>query len=230
MIHVIWESLKSDVFFAIIGLIMSKIRVGIINVTGYAGIELARLLYGHPNVELYAVTGRSAVGQKLTEVFPHMTNCDMTITSDIDANIELAFSAMPHKASAEVIIPLLERNIKVIDISADFRLRNAEDYPLWYDFTHPAPELLQEAVYGLPEFYRDRIFESRLIANPGCYPTGALLALAPLVKEGLIKKDIIVDSKSGISGAGRALSLTTHYSEAVDSVSAYSLKGHRHLP
>ena len=208
---------------------MSKINAGIINVTGYAGIELARLLYRHPEVKLTSVTGRSAVGQKLEQVFPHLAEIDLTITADI-GEVDIAFSAMPHKASAEVIVPLAERGIRVIDISADFRLKDAGKYTEWYDFAHPAPKLLQEAVYGLPEFHRSEIASASLIANPGCYPTGALLALAPLVKEGIIYADIVVDSKSGVSGAGRALSLSTHYAEASDNVRAYAVAGHRHLP
>jgi N-acetyl-gamma-glutamyl-phosphate reductase len=206
-----------------------KLKVGIVNVTGYAGSELARLLYSHPQVKLSSVTGRSAAGQKLATVFPHLVDIDLTVTSELD-EVDIAFSAMPHKSSAESIIPLLKKGVKVIDISADFRLKNASDYPAWYDFTHPAPDLLREAVYGLPELHRSAISKSRLIANPGCYPTSALLALAPLIKEGIAQPDIIVDSKSGVSGSGRTLSLTTHFCEAIDSVSAYSLKGHRHLP
>jgi N-acetyl-gamma-glutamyl-phosphate reductase len=208
---------------------MSKIKVGIINVTGYAGVELARLLYKHPKLELCSITGRSAAGQKLAEVFPHLADIELTITAEID-EVDLVFSAMPHKASAEIILPLVKRGIKVVDISADFRLKDASKYLQWYDFTHPAPELLQKAVYGLPELHRAEIAEASLIANPGCYPTGALLALAPVVKEGLIEPDIIIDSKSGVSGAGRTLSLSTHYAEATDNVCAYSMKGHRHLP
>jgi N-acetyl-gamma-glutamyl-phosphate reductase len=208
---------------------MSKIRVGIINVTGYAGVELARLLYKHPKVELCSITGRSAAGQKLSEVFPHLADIDLTITAELD-EVDLVFSAMPHKASAETILPLVERGIKVVDISADFRLKDAGKYLQWYDFAHPAPELLQKAVYGLPELHRAEIAKASLVANPGCYPTGALLALAPAVKEGLIEPDIIIDSKSGVSGAGRTLSLSTHYAEAADNVCAYSVHGHRHLP
>ncbi len=207
-----------------------KTKAGIINVTGYAGSELARLLCNHPDVELTAVTGRSAAGQKLADVFPHLADIDLLITADLDATVDIVFSAMPHKASAEAIVPLLKKSIKVVDISADFRLKDASEYPAWYEFAHPAPKLLQEAVYGMPELYRSEIKAARLVANPGCYPTSALLALAPLVKEGLIYPDIIIDSKSGVSGAGRTLTLSTHYSEAVDNVSAYSLKGHRHLP
>ena len=210
-------------------MIMSQIRVGIINVTGYAGIELARLLHLHPEVNLSSVTGRSTANQKLADVFPHLTDINLTITDKLDG-IDLAFSAMPHKASAAVITPLIEQGIKVVDISADFRLKDTAKYPEWYDFTHPAPKLLKEAIYGLPEFHRHEIATARLIANPGCYPTGALLALGPLVKGEIIHPDIIVDSKSGISGAGRSLSLSTHYAEASDNVRAYSLDGHRHLP
>src|SRR4030043_1794084 len=208
---------------------MSQTEVGIINVTGYAGVELARLLYRHPNVKLCSITGRSAAGQKLADVFPHLSDIDMTITAEL-GKVGFAFSAMPHKASAEVILPLVERGIKVVDIGADFRLKDADKYLQWYDFAHPAPESLQKAVYGLPEFHRAEIAKASLVANPGCYPTGALLALAPAVKEGLIEADIIIDSKSGFSGAGRTLSLSTHYTEAVDNIRAYSMHGHRHLP
>jgi N-acetyl-gamma-glutamyl-phosphate reductase len=211
------------------GLVMAKLKVGIINVTGYAGVELARLLYKHPKVKLSSITGRSAAGQKLADVFPHLAEIDMTITAEL-GEVDLAFSAMPHKSSAEVIIPLIERGIKVVDCSADFRLKDAGEYPKWYDFTHPEPKLLRKAVYGLPEIHRVEIAGASLVANPGCYPTGALLALAPAVKEGLIHPDIIIDSKSGVSGAGKTLSLSTHYTEAVDNVRAYSVQGHRHLP
>ncbi|UCH51406.1 MAG: N-acetyl-gamma-glutamyl-phosphate reductase [Chloroflexota bacterium] len=208
---------------------MSQIKVGIINVTGYAGVELARLLSKHPKVKLGSITGRSAAGQKLIDIFPHLCDIDMTITAELD-KVDFAFSAMPHKASAEVIIPLVKRGIKIVDISADFRLKDAGKYPQWYDFVHPAPELLKQAVYGLPELHRTEIAKASLVASTGCYPTGALLALAPVIKEDLIEPDIIIDSKSGVSGAGRTLSLSTHYAEAVDNVRAYSVRGHRHLP
>ncbi len=208
---------------------MSKTKVGIINVTGYAGVELARLLYQHPEVELTSVTGRSAAGQKLGTVFPHLASIDLTIEAKL-AEVDLAFSAMPHKESAREVIPLLNPGIKVVDISADFRLKDAAEYPSWYDFAHPAPELLKQAVYGLPELYQSQIASAQLVANPGCYPTGAILALAPAVKAGLIEPDIIIDSKSGVSGAGRTLSQQTHYSEANEDVTAYALDGHRHLP
>jgi len=191
---------------------MSKIKVGIINVTGYAGVELARLLSQHPEVALTSVTGRSAAGKKLGEVFPHLTSLDLMIQTEL-SEVDLAFSAMPHQQSAKEIIPLLNQGIKVVDISADFRLKDTAEYPRWYNFTHPAP-----------------VASARLVANPGCYPTGAILALAPAVKAGVIKSEIIVDSKSGVSGAGRSLSLKTHYSEANEDTTAYALAGHRHLP
>ncbi|MFC1918024.1 N-acetyl-gamma-glutamyl-phosphate reductase [Chloroflexota bacterium] len=208
---------------------MVKIKAGIINVTGYAGVELARLLLQHPEVELISVTGRSAAGTKLGDVFPHLAGYDIAIESEL-GSVDLAFSAMPHKESAEAIIPLVKQGVKVVDISADFRLKDAAAYPQWYGFTHPAPELLKEAAFGLPELHREEIKKAKLVANPGCYPTSAILALAPALKAGIIKPDIIVDSKSGISGAGRSLSLTTHFSEVNEDVSAYALQGHRHLP
>jgi N-acetyl-gamma-glutamyl-phosphate reductase len=208
---------------------MSETRVGIINVTGYAGVELARLLHQHPEVELTSVTGRSAAGQKLGTVFPHLASVDLTIEARL-AEVDLAFSAMSHKESAKEVIPLLEHGIRVVDLSADFRLKDSAEYPRWYGFEHPAPQLLKQAVYGLTELYRPQIASAQLVANPGCYPTSAILALAPAVKEGLIGPDIIIDSKSGVSGAGRTVSLQTHYSEVNEDVSAYSLSGHRHLP
>jgi len=209
---------------------MAKIKTGIINVTGYIGAELARLLYQHPQVEVKSITGRSAAGQRLGDVFPSLDTMEHSIESDLDKDVDIAFSAMPHKSSVDIVPSLLKQGMKVIDISADFRLKNAGAYPKWYGFSHPAAELLQKAVYGLPELHRDKIASASLVANPGCYSTSAILALAPVVKKGLISPDIIIDSKSGVSGAGRSLSLATHYSEANENSCAYSLEGHRHLP
>ncbi|MBI2953292.1 MAG: N-acetyl-gamma-glutamyl-phosphate reductase [Chloroflexi bacterium] len=203
-------------------------KVGIVNVTGYAGLELARLLQAHPEVELTQVTGRSAAGQRLSDIFPNLTGPDLPITAEFEEAVDVAFSALPHAASAAAVIKLLESGVKAIDISADFRLKDPAVYEQWYQVAHPAPELLHEAVYGLPEIYRDQIKQARLIANPGCYPTSAILALAPVAD--IIEPDIIVDSKSGVSGAGRTLSFTTHYSEVNESCQAYSIGGHRHLP
>jgi N-acetyl-gamma-glutamyl-phosphate reductase len=180
-------------------------------------------------VKLTSITGRSAAGQKLGTFFPHLASIDLTIDPQL-GEVELAFSAMPHKESAEGVTPLVKRGIKVVDISADFRLKDAAAYPSWYGFTHPAPELLGQVVYGLPELYQPNIASAQLVANPGCYPTSAILALAPAVKAGIIEPDIVIDSKSGVSGAGRTLTLNTHYSEANEDVSAYALGGHRHLP
>ena len=207
---------------------MGKTKVGIINVTGYAGVELARLLCRHPEVELTSVTGRSAAGQKLAKVFPHLSRIDLTITAEL-GEVDIVFSALPHKESAKECLPLIQQGVKVVDISADFRLKNPADYPAWYGFTHPAPDLLKQAVFGLTELYQKEIARTNLVANPGCYPTSAILALAPALKAGLIEPDVVIDSKSGVSGAGRTLSLGTHYSEVNEDVSVYGLEGHRHL-
>ena len=139
-------------------------------------------------------------------------------------------AALPHAVAAKLLLPHIDRGVPVIDLSADFRLKDAAEYERWYQTEHPRPQLLQEAVYGLPELHRKEIAKSRLVANPGCYPTGAILALAPAVKAGLIENNVVVDSKSGTSGAGRSLMLTTMLSEAGEGISAYALAGHRHLP
>jgi N-acetyl-gamma-glutamyl-phosphate reductase len=203
-------------------------RVAIVNVTGYAGVELARLLLRHPEVQLVQVTGRGQAGQRLVDVFPHLGPIDLVIEPEITASVDVVFSALPHKASAEIAPSVLESGAKFIDISADFRLRDPATYEQWYKVSHPCPELLDEAVYGLPELHREAIRGARLIANPGCYPTSAILALSPVMD--IVEPDIIVDSKSGVSGAGRTLSLTHHYSEANESCQAYGLAGHRHMP
>ncbi len=205
------------------------VRVGIINVTGYAGAELARLLYVHPEARLTSVSGRSAAGKTLADVFPHLASYDLTIGEELD-EVDFAFSALPHAASAEAVAPLVRDGVPVVDISADFRLRDPREYAEWYGQEHPAPDLLSRAVYGLTELNREAVQSSRLIANPGCYPEGALLALAPAVKEGIVGPELIIDSKSGVSGAGRTVGLAYHFAEANESVSAYGLGGHRHLP
>ena len=205
-------------------------NIGIINVTGYSGSELARLLHHHPEARITSVTGRSAAGRKLGEVFPHLGDLEMVIQPELDGSLDLVFSALPHKASAEAVIPLVKDGIKVVDISGDFRLKSLAEYEEWYDTTHPGPQYLEEAVYGLTELNRSEVAQASLVANPGCYPTGAILALAPAVKEGLIEPGIVVDSKSGVSGAGRGLSMNSHFSEVNENVKAYSLDGHYHLP
>ena len=200
---------------------MDKARVGIINVTVYTGVELARLLSQHPQVVLTSVTGRSAAGQRLAEVFPHLAGTDLVIEDRL-GDVDLALVAMPHKESAREVLPLLDRGTKVVDLSADFRLKDDGEYTAWYGIAHPAPQLMPQAVYGLTELYRAQIASAQLVANPGCYPTGAILALAPAVKRGLVKADIIIDSKSGISGAGRSVSLKGHYPEANEDTAAYA--------
>ena len=206
------------------------IKAAIINLTGYAGIELARLLHRHPDTELVQVTGRSASGQQLGEVFPHLSDINLNVDEEISASVDVVFSALPQTASAEALIPIVEKGVKSIDISADFRLKSASEYEEWYGVPHPRPQLLETAAYGLPEINKNEIKSSSLVANPGCYPTAALLALAPAVRENIISEDIIIDAKSGVSGAGRSLNLTTHFSEVNENVSAYAVKGHRHLP
>ncbi len=202
------------------------VRVGIVNVTGYAGSEAARLLARHPEVALVAVTGRSAAGQSLGAVFPHLADLDLIIEPELP-DVDVAFSALPHHASAETIPALLERGQRVVDISADYRLHDVAAYERWYG-AHPSPGLLDETPYGLPELHARAIAAARLVANPGCYPTAAILGLAPVVD--LIEPFVIVDAKSGVSGAGRSLSLTTHYCEINENCHAYGLNGHRHLP
>jgi len=208
---------------------MAKPRIGIINVTGYVGLELARLLSAHSGIDLVSVTGRSAAGQKLAAAFPHLSNLDLTIEAKL-ADVDLAFSAMPHQESAKEVLPLLDCGKKVIDMSADFRLKDAAEYQKWYGFAHPAPQRLAEAVFGIPELHRHEIGEAALVANPGCYPTCSVLALVPAVKADIIEPDIIIDSKSGVSGAGRSLKVGSLFCEVDEDLVAYSLDGHRHLP
>ena len=205
-------------------------KIGIINVTGYAGIELARILHRHPDADVVSVTGRSEAGNELANVLPHLSRLGMTIEPEITKSVDLVFSALPQVASAEACVPFLRAGVKVIDISADFRLHDPAEYEEWYGKVHPAPDLLETSVYGLTELDRDGITDATLVANPGCYPTGALLALAPVVTSGLITSQVIVDAKSGVSGAGRGLSMVTHFSEVNENVFAYGVDGHRHLP
>src|SRR5438128_5203942 len=221
---------------------MTKISVSIVNVTSYTGIELLRLLSQHPHFSVEAVTARSAAGQRLYEVFPQCyaglkqrdhssTGFDAALViAEEPEQTDLAFVCLPHAAAATSVVHLLKRGTKVVDLSADFRLRDAAQYEEWYKHTHPAPALLETAVYGLCERYRDRIEGASLIANPGCYATAAILGLIPALARSVIAPDVIIDAKSGVSGAGRSLTLGTHYAEVNEDVSAYSLAGHRHLP
>jgi N-acetyl-gamma-glutamyl-phosphate reductase len=204
-------------------------KVGLLNVTGYAGSELVRFLHFHPLVELVSVTGRSAAGQRLDHFFPFLDR-PLPITEELSDAVELVFSALPHKASAEALLPFIRRGLPVVDISADFRMRDAAEFEEWYRVAHPAPELCREAVYGLTELRRREVAKAKLVANPGCHASAAILGLAPAISSGLITEDIVVDSKTGVSGGGRSLTLANHFSEVNESVVAYSLGGHRHLP
>ena len=205
-------------------------KVGIINVTGYAGMELARILHRHPEVEITAATGRSLAGKRLGEVFPHLAACDIRITPDITDSVDFVFSALPHAASAERLEPFIDDGIKAVDISADFRLRDLDEYTGWYKITHPCPQYVESAVYGLTELHREEVAQSSLVGNPGCYPSAAILALAPAVAAGIIDGDVVVDAKSGVSGAGRGGSVDLNYSEVNENFKAYNLDGHRHHP
>src|SRR6266446_9894981 len=213
------------------------ISVSIINITSYTGLELLRLLAQHPQFVLTSVTGRSAAGKQLNEVFPQLgivafgglANASNLVITEEPEQTDLAFVCLPHAAAAESIVTLLERGIKVVDLSADFRLRDVTQYEEWYKHIHPAPALLETAVYGLCERYRERIAGADLVANPGCHATAAILGLMPALAAGIVTPSAIIDSKTGVSGAGRSLTLGTHYAEANEDVSAYSVSGHRHL-
>jgi N-acetyl-gamma-glutamyl-phosphate reductase len=206
-------------------------RVGIINVTGYAGMEAARLLWNHPGVELAAITGRSLAGKRLGDAFPHLAVYgDFVISSEIEAGVDIVFSALPTAESAVACEPFARRGVKVIDIAADFRLKDPAAFEQWFGKPHPAPDLLAGAVYGLPELNRDAIAGAAIVANPGCYPATSILALAPAVAAGIIQPSIIVDAKSGISGAGRGSGGSYGYSEVNEDVSAYKVANHNHQP
>ncbi|MHB1451522.1 MAG: N-acetyl-gamma-glutamyl-phosphate reductase [Coriobacteriia bacterium] len=207
----------------------------IIGAAGYAGAELTRLLLGHPGFDLVAVTSERDEGRLVRELYPALQMCDLAYTRhDLDVVAEAAevvFTAVPHTAAMAVAPALLERGRTVIDASADFRLRDAGVFEAWYQAPHTAPELLPEAVYGLPELWRERIASARLVACPGCYPTATLLAAAPAVRAGaVVSGRVIVDAISGVSGAGRGLSAGSHFVNATESVSAYKVGQHRHTP
>lgn len=207
-----------------------SIKVGILNVAGYVGAELARLIEAHPDAELVAVTGRSTAGQSLRGVLPYYTGRDLTIAETLKGDVDVVFSALPHAASAVQLVDYLKAGVRCIDLSADFRLNDAELYRKWYKVTHPDPALLGEAVYGLTELNRERIKSAKLVACPGCFPTGALLGLLPLLKKGLIDAWAIVDAKTGVSGAGRSAKAEFGFGELTASVNAYGVAGHRHKP
>jgi N-acetyl-gamma-glutamyl-phosphate reductase len=205
--------------------------VSVFGAAGFTGALTARLLFGHPSFELRALTARSDLGRRLDQLYPyHRVPLELEqLDLDRHADVDAAVVAYPHGAAAPLVAELVGRGVKVVDLSADFRLRDPETYAEWYR-EHPVPELLDRAVYGLPELgYRGRIAGAELVANPGCYPTAALLALAPLAREGLIE-DLVIDAKSGVSGAGRAATEATHFVAVDENVSAYGVPRHRHTP
>jgi N-acetyl-gamma-glutamyl-phosphate reductase len=210
------------------------IRAAVLGASGYTGADLIRLAARHPNIEITALIAKGHAGQPLAQVFPHLGSLDLPklVTSDeVDWNsVDVAFCGLPH-GTAHSEIAKLPARVKVVDMSADFRLRDLATYAEWYGGEHSAAALAQDAVYGLTEHYRDQIASARLVACPGCYPTAVLLALLPLVKDKLIaSEDLIIDAKSGVSGAGRSLKQNILFSEAGEGVSPYGIGSHRHVP
>lgn len=218
---------------------MRRIKTAVIGASGYSGIELLRILLRHPGAELVALTSRQSAGQTLEKVFPRFRACGPEATlefiaPDLDAvaatGAEVAFLALPHGVASEFAIGLLARGLRVIDLSADFRLKSPAVYEEFYDHPHPAPQLLEESVYGLPEVHGSAIAAARLVASPGCYPTSILLPLLPLLKAGVIDPASIgVFSMSGVSGAGRKESIPLLFCECNESMRPYSVPKHRHL-
>jgi N-acetyl-gamma-glutamyl-phosphate reductase len=205
-------------------------RVLVAGASGFTGALAAKLVHRHPQLSLEAITSRSDAGRRLDDLYPYhrvplvLDALDLDRQGDVDA----AIVAYPHGASAPLVAELHERGVKVVDLSADFRIRDLLTYQEWY-VEHPAPELIPHAVYGLPELYRDQVRDAHIVANPGCYPTATLLALAPLARAGLIE-DVVIDAKSGVSGAGRAASDKTHFVTVDENVSPYGVPRHRHTP
>jgi N-acetyl-gamma-glutamyl-phosphate reductase len=204
--------------------------VAVFGAAGYTGALSARLLDRHPSFELRTVTSRSDAGRRLDDLYPHHRVPLMLEELDLDrhAGVEAAIVAYPHGAAAELVASLLGLGVRVVDLSADFRLRDVAVYEEWYR-AHPEPGLLGQAVYGLPERYREQIRGADLVANPGCYPTATLLALAPLARAGLID-DVVIDAKSGVSGAGRAATDKTHFVTVDENLNPYGVPRHRHTP
>jgi len=213
-------------------------RVGLVGVTGYTGMELTRILLGHPGMRLTQVTSRKEAGQPLCNIYPFLQGTELgslEITAPdstfLAENCDLVFLAVPHGTAMEMAAELRAKGARVVDLSADFRLRDQAVYESWYNVSHTRASLLPEAVYGLPELYAADIARAGLVANPGCYPTSAILALYPALQAGLISpEDLVVDSKSGATGAGRKASVGTLFCEVSDSFKAYNLTKHRHTP
>ena len=212
------------------------IRVGIVGATGYTALEVARLLYTHPEANLIAATSRAEVGTRLSQVHPSLSGRTDVEIEALDAKkladkCDVVMCCLPHGASAETVHQLVEQGVRVVDFSADFRLSSQSLYEEWYEVEHPWPERIGKTVYGMPEFFAEEIATADVVANPGCYPTSAILPLAPLVESEMIETDdIIIDSKSGVSGAGRSAKLGTLYCETNESIAAYSVGCHRHQP
>jgi N-acetyl-gamma-glutamyl-phosphate reductase len=212
-----------------------KTRVGIIGSTGYTGVELLRLLLRHPEVEVTALTSQKYAGIDIGEVFPSLLKhlslkCEELSLDRILEKADFIFTAVPHKTAMETVPLIYQKGKRVVDLSADFRFKDPLVYEKWYQ-KHTCPELLSEAVYGLPELHREKIRKAKIVGNPGCYPTGALIGLIPLVKKGMISyENIVVDSKSGVSGAGRDVVLGSLFCEVNEGVKAYNIFKHRHLP
>lgn len=210
------------------------IKVGILGATGYAGIELVRILSQHPQVKIVSVVSQSFVGQNISDIYPNLRGivdqkCEELDVEKIANQCDVVFTALPHGASKTVIPQFVQHGVKVIDLSGDFRYNDAAIYEKWYGTKHDNPELLDISVYGLPELHRDEIAKARLIGNPGCYTTCSILALVPLIANKLIDtRHIIIDAKSGVSGAGRGLSLDTHFCECTENIKAYKVATHRH--
>jgi N-acetyl-gamma-glutamyl-phosphate reductase len=212
-----------------------KTRVGVIGATGYTGVELLRLLLLHPEVEVTALTSQKYAGTEIGQVFPSLAKClplkceELSIDR-ISEKVDFIFTAVPHKTAMEIVPHFYQRRKRVVDLSADFRIKDAVIYEQWYQ-RHTSADLLQESVYGLPELHREKIRNAKIVGNPGCYPTGALIGLIPLIKNGMISvEDIIIDSKSGVSGAGRGVVLGSLFCEVNEGVKAYKIFNHRHLP
>ncbi|MCL4759691.1 MAG: N-acetyl-gamma-glutamyl-phosphate reductase [Rhodocyclaceae bacterium] len=211
------------------------IKVGVVGGTGYTGVELLRLLAGHPQVQLTAITSRGDAGMPVADMFPSLRGCvDLRFVSPQEARLDqcdVVFFATPNGIAMGQAGALVQEGVRVIDLAADFRIRDVSEWQKWYGMEHSAPELVTEAVYGLPEVNRDRIRSARIVANPGCYPTAVQLGFLPLVEAGVIDlSGLVADAKSGVSGAGRKAEVHTLFAEASDSFKAYGVGGHRHLP
>ena len=211
------------------------IKVGIVGGTGYTGVELLRLLAQHPHVELHAITSRGDAGTAVADMFPSLRGRIGLRFVDPKAadleNCDIVFFATPNGIAMNQAGMLLDAGVRVVDLAADFRIKDLADWEKWYGMKHAAPELINEAVYGLPEVNRDKIRSARLVANPGCYPTAVQLGFFPLIESGLVDvAHLIADAKSGVSGAGRKAEVHTLFSESSDSFKAYGVPGHRHLP